>query len=139
MEMRRNHGMPRAWVAAVGAAAALATAFALSAAPMASAQPVAHASGGCNISRGNVWHKLGPSYVEALNVTQTSCGTGENVVKAYNKCRLEAGGTKGYCHSKVLGFSCSEKRPGKSPVQFVARVQCTAGRKAVSFTYSENT
>jgi hypothetical protein len=60
------------------------------------------------------------------------------VIKSYNRCRLNAGGAKGYCHSKVLGFRCSETRQS-SPVQFVASVRCTAGRAVVTFSYSENT
>jgi hypothetical protein len=38
----------------------------------------------------------------------------------------------------VLGFKCSERR-STGPVQFVASVKCTSGRKVVKFAYSENT
>lgn len=125
----------RRWAAA-GAAAALAIPS-LPLLGVASAQPLAHAAGGCSLV--GKYQKLGPTYVEALSVSNTSCATGANVVKSYNKCRLKAGGAKGYCHSKVLGFSCSEKRPTSSPVQFIAKVKCASGRESVDFTYSENT
>jgi hypothetical protein len=81
---------------------------------------------------------LGPTYVDAILVSRTSCAAGGNVIKSYNHCRLKAGGVKGFCHSKVLGFHCSEKR-SSSPVQFGATVLCVAGRKVVTFFYSENT
>jgi hypothetical protein len=100
-----------------------------------SVRPAAHAAANCNISK--VWHKLGPTYVEALSVSGTSCATGVNLIRAYNKCRLKSGGLKGHCAS-ADGFRCSEKR-SSSPVQFVAQVRCTKGREVVTFSYSENT
>jgi hypothetical protein len=102
----------------------------------ASARPAAHAAANCSISR--VWHSLGPTYVEALSVSGTSCATGIDLIRAYNKCRLKAGGVKGRCTSTVLGFRCSEQR-SSSPDQFVAKVRCTKGREVVTFSYSENT
>jgi len=70
-------------------------------------------------------------------VSGTSCATGARVIKAYNHCRLYAGGVKGHCHSRVLGYRCSETR-SSSPVQFVASASCTARRSVVKFSYSEN-
>jgi hypothetical protein len=102
----------------------------------ASARPVAHAAGNCRL--GGEYNKLGPTYVERLTVSNTSCATGVSLIKAYNACRLKAGGAAGHCTSKVLGFRCSEKR-SSSPVQFVASVRCTKGREVVVFSYSENT
>ena len=103
---------------------------------MASVQPVAHAARACSLA--GKYMSLGPTYVEQLNVSRTSCATGVKVIKAYNRCRLKAGGVKGYCRPRVLGFRCSEKR-SSGPVQFIASVRCTSGRQVVTFSYSENT
>jgi hypothetical protein len=106
---------------------------------LASSQPLAHAASSCAHALAPHYRKLGPTYTETLNVSGTSCATGLKLVTAYNRCRLKSGGVKGYCHSKVLGFRCSEKRPATSPDQFIAKVTCTSGRARVTFTYSENT
>lgn len=127
--------MTRGWAAV--AVVAFATSFTQLTPAMASAQPVARAATSCRL--GSKFDKLGPTYVEQLNVSRTSCATGENVIKAYNHCRLKAGGVRGHCNSKVLGFRCSEKPRSSSPDQFVANTRCTAGREVVAFSYSENT
>jgi hypothetical protein len=135
MLMRCKRGNVRRWAAA-GAAGALA----LTAIPLvgvASAQPLARVASTCGL--GGKYRTLGPTYTEKLSVSHTSCTTGEKVVTSYNKCRLKAGGAKGYCRSKVLGFKCSEKRPQSSAIQYIAEVKCSAGSKSVDFTYSENT
>ncbi|MDQ6849286.1 MAG: hypothetical protein M3070_04785 [Actinomycetota bacterium] len=123
--------MVQAW-AAVGAVIAIASITAA----MASAQPVARAAGSCSLV--GKYRTLGPTYADSLSVSGTSCATGVNLIKAYNSCRLKAGGRKGHCHSKVLGFSCSEKR-SSSGVQFIGTVRCTKGRAVVTFAYNENT
>jgi hypothetical protein len=123
--------------AAACAAAALAAVLTSAGAAQVRAQPVASAAGSCNLA--GHYRSLGPTYVEQLSVSHTSCATGMSVIKAYNHCRLASGGVKGYCHSRVLGFRCTEKRPQTSPIQFIAKTHCTAGIKAVTFTYSENT
>jgi hypothetical protein len=123
--------MAQAWAASTAVVM-----IALTTAAMASAQPVAHAATTCHV--GSQYNKLGPTYVESLHVSRTSCATGMNVIRAYNSCRLKAGGRKGYCHTKVFGFSCSEHR-SQSPTQFIASARCTKGRAVVTFTYTENT
>jgi hypothetical protein len=102
----------------------------------AQATEVAHKTTKCSISK--VWHKLGPSYVEELSVSGTSCSGAESLVKAYNSCRLKAGGLKGHCTAKVDGFKCTERRQA-SPDQFIAVTTCTKSRAAVDFIYSEDT
>jgi hypothetical protein len=92
---------------------------------------------GCNLA--GAWGKLGPTYVESLSVRGTNCGVGERTIKAYNHCRLSHGGVKGYCHERVIGFSCRERRYSGSSIQFIAKVSCTKPRQLVAFTYSENT
>lgn len=121
----------RGWVVVTVVALAV-----LATAASAPAQPVARAARSCGLA--GEWASLGPTYVEQLSVSDTSCATGAKVIKAYNRCRLEAGGVKGRCHARVLGFRCSETRSA-SPDQFVARARCTDRRKVVTFSYSENT
>jgi len=82
--------------------------------------------------------KLGPSYVTSLKVTNTTCGAGEALVKAYYKCRKAHGGVKGHCTGRVLGYSCTEKRQ-TSPVQFYATVTCKSGARRVIHSYTQNT
>jgi hypothetical protein len=124
-------------IAALGAALVLA--LAVLAAPQALARsarsPTATAARACSLA--GKYEHLGPTYVERLSVSGTSCSTGDKTVKGYNACRLKAGGAAGHCHSLVMGFRCSEKRTA-SPVQFVASVTCKKPRQEVSFTYSEN-
>jgi hypothetical protein len=96
----------------------------------------ASAAGACNLS--GKWESLGPTYVESLSVTGTTCGSGEKTITAYNTCRLHHGGLKGHCTSTVNGFRCSEKR-SNGPVQFIAKTTCTKPRQKLVFTYSENT
>jgi hypothetical protein len=92
---------------------------------------------GCDISGHET--DLGASYVTSLNVKNTSCGKGEKVVKAFNKCRHHNGGANGKCHSSVKGFNCNEgKRSGVPGVQYNAKVNCKNGGKKVVFNYTQN-
>ncbi|MHB8693163.1 MAG: hypothetical protein ACYDHH_18160 [Solirubrobacteraceae bacterium] len=105
-------------------------------AAVASAGPVAHTAANCSLA--GKYTSLGPTYVEKLTASGTSCATGISLIKAYNRCRLKAGGPKGRCTSKIMGFRFSEKR-NSSPVQFVALVRATKGHAVVTFTYTQNT
>jgi hypothetical protein len=140
MKMRQIQRIGRKCLA-LGAATAMATAIPLiyGTAALASSQPIAHAAGSCRKQIAGKIRLLGPTYAETLNVSGTSCASGEKLITAYNKCRLRSGGAKGYCHSTVLGFRCSEKRPQTSSVSFIGDVSCTAGRVHVAFTYVEFT
>jgi hypothetical protein len=131
MEMRRPQGINRKL-----AAASAVVALVLALAAVASAQPVAHAASKCNIAK--EYFKLGPTYAEKLSVSGTSCATGLDLIKDYFKCGIKAGGAKGLCRSKVLGFSCKAKR-SSSPVQYIAVVTCKKGREGADFTYTNNT
>jgi hypothetical protein len=135
LEMRWRSTLIRT---AVAACAALAVALSLSftAAAGAAAGPVASAAGGCTL--GSKGRTLGPTYVTLLTVSHTTCRTGMNVIRAYNRCRLAAGGARGHCHSRVLGFRCTEQRPTSSSINFIAKVHCTSGPAVVNFTYVEN-
>jgi hypothetical protein len=131
MEMRRRHRITQNLAVAGVLVAAL-----LGLASVASAQPVAYAASKCNIAK--EYFTLGPTYAETLNVSGTSCATGIHLIHDYYECGIKAGGAKGLCRSKVLGFSCKAKR-SSSPVQYIAKVTCTKGRDDADFTYTNNT
>jgi hypothetical protein len=101
------------------------------------ARAPASAAGACNIS--GKQENQGPTYLTSLSVSGgASCATGLSVVRAYYRCRVHAGGVKGYCRSSVLGYRCSEKRMGIS-IQFDSSVTCTRGRLRVYHTYTQDT
>ena len=119
------------------ATGALLAASAASAAAPATARPLASTAAACNIT--GKQENQGPTYLTSLSVSGgASCATGLSVVRAYYRCRVHAGGVKGYCHSSVLGFRCSEKRTGIS-IQFDSRVTCTRGHQRVYHTYTQDT
>ncbi len=123
---------------ALSAAVALLVGTAWAAAPGAarSRGPSAQAAGNCSLV--GRYHSLGPTYVERLTVSHTSCATGFSLIRAYTGCRLNAGGAKGRCTRRIYGFRFLETR-NASPVQFVALVHATKGSAKVTFTYTENT
>ena len=82
---------------------------------------------------------LGASYVDPFKVKNTSCSKGEKVIKAFNKCRKENGGSDGRCKSRVEGYSCDEGKRTSSPSQYFADVVCKDGDKKVKFHYTQNT
>ncbi len=82
--------------------------------------------------------KLGPSYVTSLKVSRRTCTFGRQLVRAYYKCRAAHGGAGGRCSSKVLGFSCHERRVGIA-IQFDGTVTCTRGSARIYHTYTQNT
>lgn len=90
----------------------------------------------CNITRDQ--RKLGPTYVTSLQVANVSCAGGERVVRAYYRCRKANGGVKGTCRSRVLGYSCTERRAGIR-TQFSAKVTCRNGARQVRHTYTQFT
>lgn len=52
---------------------------------VATAAPAARAASNCSVGSGE---HLGPTYLTALSVSGTSCGTGLAVVKGYHACQL---------------------------------------------------
>jgi hypothetical protein len=109
----------------IGGAAALAG--------QAHAGPVAHAARNCSAPR-----YPGNGYFNRLKVYNTTCSTGGKVAIAWYHCRLKHG-VRGYCHSRVLNFTCSESKRVSSSIQFAARVTCHRGRATVTYTYQQNT
>lgn len=83
---------------------------------------------------------MGPTYVTLMKVTGTSCSNGIKVTKAFHKCRLKKG-KKGRCTTKVLGYSCTERRPSSEsiPTQFTGYVTCKKGGARITHTYQQNT
>lgn len=97
--------------------------------------PASASASSCKLGSGQ---GLGPSYVTSLTVSGTSCTSGKRLVRAYYRCRKAAGGVKGRCTKPVLGYRCRETRHGIA-IQFDARVTCTAGKRKVVHTYTQNT
>ncbi len=115
----------------------LAAVAVLAAAPAGSTAsgPGAQASKSCGTGSGR---GLGPTYAFRLKVSHTSCRNGRKLIRAYNTCRHKNGGRKGHC-SRVLGYSCSEKRFDQSRLSFDANVKCSkGGGRRINHTYTQN-
>jgi hypothetical protein len=85
---------------------------------------------------GNGEH-LGPTYLNALSVTGTTCSTGLEVVRDYHKCQLRQGGVKAKCTAPVDGFRCRETRGPSIPTEFYSTVACSDQAKVVHYKYSQ--
>ena len=79
----------------------------------------------------------GSGYFTSLKVTNVSCSTGKKVTLAHYRCRTRHGKT-GRCSSKVLGYSCSEKRRSIE-TEIDATVTCKNGSKKVVYSYQQDT
>jgi hypothetical protein len=116
----RTIGARRAIIAAIVSVAVVAAA------------PAAHATKRC---KSPPYPGLG--YFTSLSVTGTSCASGGKVAVAYYRCRLQHG-VKGRCTSRVLGYTCTEKR-NSIATEIDARVSCKHGSHRVVHTYQQNT
>lgn len=100
----------------------------------------------CKLS-GAKSQSLGPTYVTTsatsgkpgYRVTRTSCATGLRVVKAFHTCRLKHG-KKGRCTTRVLGYSCTDRRDPAlaSMLSFDGDVVCRRGDARVTHHYTQN-
>ena len=73
-----------------------------------------------------------------IRVTNISCAYGKRFVVAYYKCRTKNGTRpSGRCTTKVLGFSCTEKRESIA-TEIDARVTCRRGTQRIVHTYQQN-
>jgi hypothetical protein len=73
-----------------------------------------------------------------IRVTNISCSYGKRFVVAYYKCRTRNGTRlSGRCTTKVLGFSCTEKRESIA-TEIDARVTCRRGTQRIVHTYQQN-
>jgi hypothetical protein len=78
----------------------------------------------------------GSGYFTSLQVSGVGCSTGKKLAVAYYRCRLKHG-KKGACHSRVLGYTCHERR-NSIPTEIDARVTCTSGHKRIVHSYQQN-
>ena len=81
---------------------------------------------------------LGATYVTSLLVQSMSCRRGEQLVRAFHRCRRRSGGADGRC-PRFEGLRCSEQRPRRAPTQYDARVQCRRGGRRVHHSYTQFT
>ena len=79
----------------------------------------------------------GSGYFTSLKVTGVSCSTGKKVTLAHYRCRVKHGKT-GRCTSKVLGYSCSERRRSIE-TEIDGTVTCKRGSKKVVYSYQQDT
>jgi hypothetical protein len=96
------------------------------------AGPIADAARTCSPPR-----YPGSGYFTSLTVNGASCATGRKLMLAYYRCRLRHG-RAGRCHSRVLGYRCTETR-NAIPTEINARVTCRLGRRTIVHTYQQNT
>jgi hypothetical protein len=121
--------MPKLVAAAI---AALAAALLLGAHPAA-------ATTSCHLSAYEQQH-LGVTYVLKVKVKKAGCAKAKKVVKAYHKCRHQAGGAKGKCTHKIAGgWKCTDKRFNQIPTQYDANATCKKGTARIWHTYTQNT
>jgi hypothetical protein len=118
-------------IAVLGAAACVAAILALPA--------VAGAATTCKLSL-SAARSMGPTYVTQLKVSGTSCANGRKVTKAFHTCRLKKGKT-GRCTTKVLGYTCTDRRPAaeRIPTQFTGYVTCKRGSAKITHSYQQDT
>jgi uncharacterized ParB-like nuclease family protein len=107
------------------------------AASAAASGPIATASKSCHLTLSQQRH-AGATYLIALSVTKVSCSTGLSVEKAFQSCRRATAGHR-TCKKRVSGYKCTQSVLDSSKTQYDAKVKCTAGSRAVSFTYTQNT
>jgi len=115
-------------------ALSLAALCAVSAAPGATAAPVAQASASCTASTAT----LAGGYYIPKSKHGVSCGTQKGLEAGFQACRLKHG-QKGKCHSKILGFACTEGHRSTIPTNFFATVTCKKARASFSYVYEQNT
>ncbi|HEV7807362.1 MAG TPA: hypothetical protein VGO80_16195 [Solirubrobacteraceae bacterium] len=89
---------------------------------------------------------LGAAYVTysegrpGFKMRGTTCATGAKVIKAFHACRHKHGAA-GSCTSKVLGYSCTDRRPAAEniPTQYTGYVTCKRSGASIVHVYQQNT
>ena len=73
-----------------------------------------------------------------IRATNVTCTYAKRFVLAYYRCRTNGGrNLAGRCRTKVLRFSCTERRQ-TIPTEIDARVTCTRGTQRIVHTYQQN-
>ncbi len=107
--------------------------------------PATASAATCKLTSDEEYHRANnkaPTYTRSLKVSGgATCATGHKMIRAYYKCRVASPspGKRGRCTSKVLGYSCSEKRSNVIKTQFDARVTCKKGRARIITDYTQFT
>lgn len=107
--------------------------------------PSTAAAATCKLTADEEYHRANnkkPTYTRSLKVSGgATCATGHKMISAYYRCRVASPspGKKGRCTTKVLGYSCTEKRSNVIPTQFDARVTCKKGRARIITDYTQFT
>lgn len=105
----------------------------------------ASAATSCKLTADEEYHRANnskPTYTRSLKVSGgATCATGHKMIGAYYRCRVAkpSPGKSGRCTSKVLRYTCTEKRSNVIPTQFDARVTCTKGRARIVHDYTQFT
>jgi hypothetical protein len=105
--------------------------------------PATASAATCKLTADEQYHRANnklPTYTRSLKVSGgASCATGHKLIRAYYKCRVASPspGKNGRCTSKVLGYSCTEKRSNVIKTQFDARVTCKKGRAKIISDYTQ--
>ena len=83
---------------------------------------------------------MGPTYVTLLRRSGTSCANAVRVTRAFHTCRLKHG-KRGRCTTRVLGYSCSDRRPADEsiPTQFTGYVTCRRSGVRITHSYQQDT
>ena len=118
---------------AVSAGIAL-TALAVTGGVAEASQPTLRASQSCTPPK----YPGAGYFTGKIRVTNVSCSYGKRFVVEYYKCRTKNGSRPaGRCTTKVLGFSCTERRESIA-TEIDARVTCRRGTQSIVHTYQQN-
>jgi hypothetical protein len=80
----------------------------------------------------------GSGYFTELRVQNVTCKYGNSFMLAYYNCRTKHGRSpRGRCTTKVLRFSCTEKRTSIA-TEIDARVTCHRGTQRIIHSYQQN-
>jgi hypothetical protein len=116
----------------VGLVVALMAVLALGISSTAAAAPTASAAASCSAPK-----YPGNGYFTSLKTSGTGCKRGKSVALGHYRCRVKKG-RSGRCSSRVLGYSCRERRQSIA-TEFNSRVTCRRGSARVVFTFQQNT
>jgi hypothetical protein len=116
------------------AAVALCSLTGVAAGNAAAAGPTAVAASACVTTPAS----LAGGYIIAGKDKGVSCATTKKLEAGFQACRLKHG-QKGYCKSKVVGYTCKEGHRSVAPDTFFAKVTCKKGKDSYAWTYEQNT